>query len=50
MDIHSAGDSDPVQRCSPIKDISTSTLQVEHLTVGIKRDSLPTAAIFGCAP
>jgi hypothetical protein len=46
--IRSTGEPDPVQRCSPIRDISTCSLHDEHLTVGMKRDSLPTVAILKC--
>ncbi len=45
--IHSiAGDPEPpVQMWSPIREISTCRPHVEHFTVGIKRDSLPSAAM-----
>ena len=48
--VHSiAGDSEPpVQMWSPIREISTCRPHVEHFTVGIKRDSLPSAAMAGC--
>ena len=45
--VHSTGEPDPSQSCSPIRDISTCRPHDEHLTVGMKRDSLPTAAISG---
>lgn len=38
----------PLQTCSPIMEISTSLLHCEHLTVGIKADSLGYVAIGGC--
>jgi hypothetical protein len=46
--VGSTGEPDPVQRCSPIRDISTCSLHDEHFTVGMKRDSLPTVAILEC--